>query len=206
MSSEFDLNDHTTEKTTVRIRELRSHLRDELLPGARGHAQSDFLLPFVEYLDRQAERFETSLEGPEDLLALATRNLLEFLALLHKVFINRKTRAEFLGEMYVDAEEIRARAEKMGIPRHILEAEPPEWEDIPEKRLAIMRDKSDDYFFKLCSKYIHPSAVSILAPKALPGPLIFYVFGCNYLMRSYNFLVDRVFSGIDLAGEATFRK
>jgi hypothetical protein len=56
--------DFTVEKTADRIRELRSHLHEELSPGARGHLQSNFLTPFVEYLDRQAERFEASLSGP----------------------------------------------------------------------------------------------------------------------------------------------
>jgi hypothetical protein len=51
-------------------------------------------------------------------------------------------------------------------------------------------------------KFIHPSALSILAPQSLPGPFIFYFFGCNYLGRSYNFLSQRIFSDLDV-GTAT---
>ena len=61
----------------------------------------------------------------------------------------------------------------------------------------MLKDSYDDYFFKLCSKYVHPSATWIFAPEAMPGPFIFYFSGLNYLNRSYNFLVDRVFKNLD---------
>jgi len=197
VSQEFDIANFSAVRTAERIREFRSHLRDELLPGSRGHAQSTFLVPFVEYLDRQAERFEAYLDGPMDLLALVGRSLLEFFLLLNNVFTNQETRQLFVGEMYLDAEEIRTRIEKMGIPGHLLQTEPPEWDAIPNKRVLVMKDKFDDYFFKLCSKCVHPTALSILAPESLSGRFIFYYFALNYLARSYNFLVDRVFHEID---------
>lgn len=197
MSDEIKLEDYTPERMGERVGELRNHLRDDLLPEAQKHAESSFLVPFVTYLDMQAQRLETSLIGPMDLLALAVRNLLEFWSLINQVFASQKARAEFIGEMYVDAEEIRVRAERMGIPRHMLSSEPPEWPEIPEKRTVVMRDKYDEYMFKLCSKHIHPSAVTILAERAMPGEFIFYFFAMNYLGRSYNFLVDRVFHELD---------
>jgi hypothetical protein len=116
----FDIANYTAEKTADRIRELRSHLHEELLPGARGHLQSNFLTPFVEYLDRQAERFEASLPGPLDVIAWTTRNLLEFCSLITQVFVNEESRAQFFGEVYVDSEEIKTRLENLGIPRHLL--------------------------------------------------------------------------------------
>jgi hypothetical protein len=119
-------------------------------------------------------------------------------SLLNQVFTNVNTRAHFVGEMYVDSKEIRDRIEKMGVPGHMLQQEPPEWDAIPDRRVMVMRDRYDDYFFKLSSKFIHPSAISILAPQSLPGPFIFYFFGCNYLGRSYNFLSERIFSGPDV--------
>jgi len=196
-SQEFAPSNYTRERTAERIRETRAHLRDELLPGASNHSQSTFLVPFVRYLDHQAQRFEESIGGATDHLALATRNLLEFLALLNHVFTNQRTRAEFVGEAFLDGNEISERLARMGIPGHLLDREPPEWNAIPAKRVVVMKDKFDDYFFKLCSKLIHPSAISIMCPDALPGPLVFHFFGLNYLGRSYNFLVNRVFEGID---------
>jgi hypothetical protein len=197
MSEEIRMEDYSPERVAERISEMRRHLRDDLLPEARKHPESSLLVRFVEYLDRQAERFETSLTGPTDILALTTRNLLEFFSLLNQIFINQKTRDQFIGEMYVDAEEIRVRAEKMGIPKHMLEEDLPEWKEIPQKRLLVMRDKYDEYMFKLCSKCIHPSALSILAEHSMPGRFMFYFFGFNYLGRSYNFLVERVFYQLD---------
>jgi hypothetical protein len=198
MTPEFDMADFSAERTAEKVGEIRAHIAEELLPGARDHSESKFLVPFVAYLDRQAERFGASIAGPEEHLALATRNLLEFLSLLNQVFTNVSTRAHFVGEMYVDSKEIRDRLEKMGVPGHMLHQEPPAWDAIPERRVLVMKDKYDDYFFKLSSKFIHPSAVSILAPQALPGPFIFCFFGCNYLGRSYNFLSERIFSGLDM--------
>jgi len=198
MTPEFDMADFSAQRTAEKIREIRAHIREELVPGAHEHTESAFLVPFVEYLDSRAERFEESIEGPEDHLALATRSLLEFLSLLNQVFKNASTRAHFVGEMYVDAKEIQQRLEKMGVPGHMLQQEPPEWDAIPDRRLLMTKDKYDDYFFKLSSKLIHPSALSILAPQSLPGPFVFYFFGCNYLGRSYNFLSQRVFSDLDV--------
>jgi hypothetical protein len=200
---EFDISDYSPEKVTDKVRELRGHLREDLLPKARLHSESTFLVPFVEYLDLQAERFETYLLGPIDLLALATRNLLEFVSLLNQIFINQKTRDQFIGEMYVDAEEIRVRAEKMGIPKHMIEEDLPDWPDIPQKRLVVMRDRYDEYMFRLCSKCIHPSALSVLAKHCMPGRLMFYFFGFNYLGRSYNFLVQRMFDELDTTDPST---
>jgi len=196
MPEELRMEDYTPERVAERIGELRRHLRDELLPQAREHSESTFLVRFVEYLDRQAERLETSLTGPIDILALATRNLLEFFSLLNQIFINQQARDQFIGEMLLDLEDIRSRAEKMGIPKHMLEEDLPEWQDIPQKRLVVMRDKHDEYMFKLCSKCIHPSALSILAEHSTSGRFMFYFFGLNYLGRSYNFLVARVFNQI----------
>jgi hypothetical protein len=204
MTPEFDMADFSAERTAEKIREIRAHIREELVPGAREHAESNFLVPFVEYLDRRAERFEKSIDRPGDHLALATRNLLEFLSLLNQVFTNVTTRAHFVGEMYVDSKEIQARLEKMGVPGHMLQQEPPEWDAIPDRRVLVMKDKFDDYFFKLSSKFIHPSALSILAPQSLPGPFIFYFFGCNYLGRSYNFLSQRIFSDLDVGTGSPF--
>jgi hypothetical protein len=198
LAREFDIADYTVDKTAEKIRELRNHLHEELLTGAQAHAEGIFLVPFVEYLGRQAERFEGSLSGPLDLLAWSGRNLLEFWSLINQVFVSTETRAHFFGETYLDAAEIRTRVENMGIPKHMLSNEPPEWNAIPEKRVLTVKDTYDDYFFKLCSKCIHPSAVSILAPQALPGTFVFYFFGLNYLNRSYNFLVDRVFRSLDV--------
>lgn len=198
MPPDFDMADFSAERTAEKIKEIRAHIREELVPGAREHAESHFLVPFAEYLALRAERFEKSIEGPEDHLALATRNLLEFWSLINQVFTNVSTRAHFIGEMYVDSKEIRERVEKMGVPGHMLQQESPEWDAIPDRRVRVMKDEYDDYFFKLSSKFIHPSAVSILAPQSLPGPFVFYFFGCNYLSRSYNFLSQRIFSNLEL--------
>jgi len=196
-SPEFDPADYTAERTAVRIREFRDHLRDELLPGAKDHPQTTFLVPFVQYLDAQSARFEASLSGPMDVLALSTRNLLELFSLMNHVFTNQQARDQFFGEIFLDAQEIRDRLEKLGIPRKVLSDGPPEWYAVPQKRVPIMRDDFDDYFFKLCSKYIHPSAISIFAQVAMPRAFIFCFSGSNYLARSYNFLFDRVFKAID---------
>jgi hypothetical protein len=193
----FDIGDFTAEKTTERIRELRRHLHEELLPGSRGHLQGGFITPFVEYLDRQAERFEASLGGPLDVTAWRTRNLLEFWSLMTQVFVNQESRAYFFGEMFVDGDEIRSRLEKLGIPRHQMNDEPPAWDWVPDKRLTVLKNRYDDYVFKLCSKYIHPSATWIFAREAMPGPFIFHFSGLGYLNRSYNFVIDRVFKSID---------
>jgi hypothetical protein len=197
LAKEFDIADYTADRAAEKVRELRSHLHETLLPGARAHAEGIFIVPFVEYLDRQAERFESSISGPLDLLAWTARNLLEFWSLISQVFVSAETRAYFFGETYLDVEEIRMRIEKMGIPKHMLSNEPPEWDAIPQKRILLFKDRYGDYFFKLCSKYVHPSATLILAPQAMPGAFIFYFFGWNYLTKSYNFLVDRVFKTLD---------
>jgi hypothetical protein len=189
----FNPDDYSVELTGAKIDEIRHHLQNELLPAARAQTQSLFLVPFVQYLDSRAERFKAFLGGPVDLIALVARNLLELSALMGQVFTNQSTRELFVGEMYVDAAEIRDRLERMGIPGKLLETEPTEWDAIPQKRVLLMKDLYDDYFFKLCSKAIHPSAISILAPDAMPGPLVFHVFGLHHLAKSYNLLATEVF-------------
>jgi hypothetical protein len=197
MSDETHLADYTPEKLAERAREVRDHLRDDLLPGAEKHSESEFLVRFVRYLDRQAELFETSLTGPIEHLALSTRNLLEFRLLMNQVFSSQEARNIFIGEMCVDSEEVKVRAEKMGIPKHMLDDDLPEWPEIPKKHLIVMRDKYDEYMFKLCSKCIHPTAVAILGDHCTPGRFMFYFFGFNYLGQAYNFLVQRVFHQLD---------
>ena len=113
--------DFSAERTAKKIKEIRAHIREELIHGARENPEANFLVPFVEYLDRQAERFRNSLDGPEEHLALATRNLLEFVSLLTQVFTNVSTRARFVGEMYVDSKGIRDRIDKMGVPGDMLQ-------------------------------------------------------------------------------------
>jgi hypothetical protein len=194
MSAQFDIEKFSPENVATKIAELRQHLNDELLPGAKVCSDTDFVLPFVEYLASQADLFGGVLTGRMDLLALTCRNLLEFWGLLNEVFSSQESRANFIGEMYLDAEEVRTRVERMGIPKEMLNTDLPEWDTIPDKRVAGKRDEFDDYFFKLCSKCIHPTALSILAPGAQPGPFIFHFFGLNYLTRSYNFLSGKVFS------------
>jgi len=189
----ISLEDYTPEKVAVRIEEYRQHIRDELRPGTRGHPDESLVVAFIDYLDNQAKRFAETLIEPMDLLALTCRNLLELRYLVVEVFSTLESRNLFIGEMYLDSEEIRMRAQRMGIPEHMLNTEPPDWDTIPDKRFTIKRDVYDDYMFKLSSKCIHPTAVSILAPPAMPGTFIFYLFGLNCLGRSYNFLSTQVF-------------
>jgi hypothetical protein len=197
MSDEIDMAQYTPGKMEERVEDIRVHIREDLLPEAQKHPEANFILRFVQYLDRQAQLFEASLVGPIEHLTLATRNLLEFRSLLSQIFTNQKTRDQFIGEAHLDAAEVRARAERMGIPGHLIIDDVPEWHEIPDKHLLVMRDKYDEYIFKVCSKRIHPTALSILADDCIPSRFMYYFFGLNYLGQSYNFLSERVFGELD---------
>ena len=199
----FDLADFTPERTLARVTELRTHLRDELLPEAETRSDNLFVASFVRYLDFWAVQFGNQLNAPLELLAFVTRNLLEFALLLPVVLETAESRDLFLNEAFrLDTDDLRARVSQMftavgtSLPDSSIEDEL-EWLPRSNVRLTGKRDVFDAWFHKFCSKLMHPTAIMILAPEALTDPLkrlTMCAAGLQYLSQSYNLLAGIIFT------------
>lgn len=66
----FDPAEYTPEMTLAKIKELRDHIRDDLMPQAAEREDAVFLTRFVSYLDTLASRFEQCINAPLDLLGI----------------------------------------------------------------------------------------------------------------------------------------
>ena len=200
----FDAEQYTPEATLARIREIRDHIKSDLMPEAAQFKDAQFVAQFVSYMDTLAARFEEYVNAPLDLLAFVARNLLEFSVLLPVVFKSRDSKVLFLNEAFrIDLQDLRTRLDvvfsEIGA-QPICENEELrenlDWLPHSKRRLVGTRSALDSWFHKFCSKLMHPTAIMILLSEGFAVPekrLTLYCAGLDYLGRSYNFLSQIVF-------------
>jgi hypothetical protein len=133
----------------------------QLMPN-RSHNKS--FKNLFKYIELQLSRLIAHVDsGPMDLVALATRNLIEISLLAHFVTRSKENMKQFTDEVALDFyemfkvldksdgehdyAEIEARASRVGLTGR--------------KRIKLSRRAEDESWFKLCSKYIHPSSLSL---------------------------------------------
>lgn len=196
--SDFNPDDYTPEKTALRIAEMREHLREDLFTCLAGMYRGTVVRNFLVYFEVQAARFQDWVNAPLDLLAFVVRTLLEFWLVTQQVFKNDETALRFIDEMYIDNREILVKLAKIS----------PEMNSAIGKELERalqfsgshtegVRDEFDAYFYKFSSKFIHPTALSIVGPKVLHSPekrTTFCFVGLNYLGQIYNFFSEKIFA------------
>jgi hypothetical protein len=194
--SDFDPDDYSPDKTALRIAELRSHLSEDLLTCAAGMYRGSYFRNFLVYLDLQAARFQDWVNAPLDLLALVVRTLLEFFLPIQQVFKTDETAIQYIDEMYLDHRDILVKLAKTDpIMREVLAGELNRALEYSGPRIAGPRDGFDAYFYKFSSKFIHPTALSIMGREVLHSPerrITFCFFGLNYLGRCFNFLSGKI--------------
>lgn len=149
----------------IELRHLRRFIRTlnkpaKLLPN-RSH--NKIVKSLLSYVDVQVSRLITyTPNGPTDLVALATRNLIEISLLSYFVTRNKDNMRRFRKEVYVDLYELFKTLDKSG-DRYAELARQVEALDVASnKRIDLSKERPGDKFWsKLCSKHIHPSAWSL---------------------------------------------
>jgi hypothetical protein len=163
--NEMDLlTEYTLERVRTNTRAYRQLIGNPREPSIRGEEQESAKQKLCFYLDLQLERLHDWAEGPVDLLAMVTRSLLELLFWTEYVLETRQNAERFLAEQRIDLAELMKKAVLA------FEAESNEmFSETPEGFADLLalkgrrvdgskRGALDAYTFKLCSKYIHPSA------------------------------------------------
>jgi hypothetical protein len=160
--SEVELNEYTLERVRTNTRAYQELLRIKPIKGADATAQDLACDLLRSYLDLQLERLNKWADGPVDLLALVTRDLLELLFWVEYVLEAEEHAQRFLREHRIDLAELVKKAisafetqagemfneSPSGLTQLLAEK---------GKRVgATGRSALDAYTFKLCSKYIHP--------------------------------------------------
>lgn len=118
----------------------------------------------IRYLDFQLVRLDACAAGPNDLLALVVRNLLETLAWAKFVMSGPTEATRFLSEYAIDLKEIAKlsrvlRSTSSEHPERSVAAIEEVFLRVPGQRLQLKRHGNvEEVIFKLCSKYIHPSS------------------------------------------------
>jgi hypothetical protein len=117
----------------------------------------------IRYLDLQLVRLDACAGGPNDLLALVVRNLLETLAWAKFVMRGSSEATQFLSEHAIDLKEIAKLSRVLRATSEVPESSVAAIEEaflrVPGQRLQLKRsDSVEEVVFKLCSKYIHPSS------------------------------------------------
>jgi hypothetical protein len=155
--SAAELNEYTLERVKTNTCAYQQLLRTAPMTGEDATAIELACDRLRLYLDLQLQRPHDWAEGPVDLLALVTRDLLEFLFWVEYVVETEENAKRFLEEQRIDLAELVKKAVSA------FEAEAGEMfdESLGEKGKRISatgRSALDAYTFKLCSKYIHPSS------------------------------------------------
>lgn len=119
----------------------------------------------IQYLDVQLVRLDSCAAGPNDMLALVVRNLLETLIWANFVMRGATEATQFLSEPAIDLKEIAKlsrslqstnSSEDLGSSVAAIEEL---FLRVPGQRIRLMRNSHvEDMIFKVCSKYIHPSS------------------------------------------------
>jgi hypothetical protein len=117
----------------------------------------------TQYLDVQLVRLDSCAAGPNDLLALVVRNLLETLIWANFVRRGAVEATQFLSERAIDLKEIaklsRSLQSNSSEDLERVAAIEEVFLKVPGRRLQLKRNSQvEEVIFKLCSKYIHPSS------------------------------------------------
>lgn len=116
----------------------------------------------LRHLDRQLSRALKWVEEEADLLAIVLRNLIELRFWTEYISTGPEETERFLNEVNIDIQDLHAKMDK-AFPG-ALEQLPP----MPKgRRIDLTRvDDNEEYNFKLCSKLIHATALTINHPEA----------------------------------------
>lgn len=116
----------------------------------------------LRHLDRQLRRAVVWVDEEADLTAIALRNLIELRFWTEYISAGPEQTEKFLNEVNIDIQDLHAKMEK-AFPGS-LEPLPP----LPKgRRIDLTRvDDNEEYNFKLCSKLIHATALTINHPEA----------------------------------------
>ncbi len=144
------------------IKECREVLAQTLAEDNRS-SQQIARVHILKYLDRQLARASKSIDVDEDadLMALVLRNLTELRFWANYVSESEENAAQFINEATIDSREIHEKLKAVA-PDEI----PDLPEDIPGKRITVKRKgEREEFDFKLCSKLIHPSSLTLTHPE-----------------------------------------
>jgi hypothetical protein len=116
----------------------------------------------LRHLDRQLGRAVKWIEDEADLIAMVLRNLIELRFWAEYISTGPDETEKFLKEIDIDVQDLHAKMDR-AFPG-ALEPLPP----LPKgRRIDLTRgDDNEEYNFKLCSKLIHATALTINHPEA----------------------------------------
>lgn len=118
----------------------------------------------IQYLDVQLIRLDSCAAGPNDMLALVVRNLLETLIWANFVKRGATEATLFLSERAIDLKEIAKLSRSLqSNSSEDLDSSVAAIEEVflkvPGQRIQLKRNSHvEELIFKVCSKYIHPSS------------------------------------------------
>jgi hypothetical protein len=116
----------------------------------------------LRHLDRQLGRAVKWIEDEADLIAMVLRNLIELRFWTEYISTGPEETGKFLNEVNLDIQDLHSKMDR-AFPG-ALEPLPP----MPKgRRIDLKRvDDNEEYNFKLCSKLIHATALTINHPEA----------------------------------------
>lgn len=133
----------------------------QLIAEDNSSAQQVARVKILRYLDLQLSRATRWVDEESDLLAIVLRSQIDLRFWAEYVSTGAAEAEAFLNEVGIDAKEL---IDKMGkaFPAAPLQPAPP----VSGKRITMTRrDDVEQYFYKLCSKLIHPSALMLNHPE-----------------------------------------
>ncbi|HEY7334328.1 MAG TPA: hypothetical protein VH639_05560 [Bryobacteraceae bacterium] len=114
-------------------------------------------------MDRVLDRAIRWSDDEADLMAIVLRSQIDLRGWAEFVAKGPQEAGRFLGEVNIDIRELHQKLDK-ALP----DALDPLPAGITGTRFNLRRaDDREEYYFKLCSKLIHPSALTILHPEAI---------------------------------------
>jgi hypothetical protein len=161
----YDLReDYSAEHFRIAIGECRDVIAKVIAEDNRSDQQMA-RVKILRYLDRQLARAITWIDDDADLIAMVLRSQIELRFWTEYISTGSAETEKFLNEVNIDIQDLHAKMDK-AYPG-ALEAMPP----MPKgKRIDLTRvDDNEEYSFKLCSKLIHATALTINHPEATIG-------------------------------------
>jgi hypothetical protein len=157
----YDLKeDYSAEHFRFAIGECRKVIA-RLVSDDNSSDQQIVRVRILRYLDRQLARALSWIDDEADLIAIVLRSLIELRFWTEYISTGPAETENFLKEVNIDAQDLHAKMDN-AFPG-MLEALPL----LPKgKRIDLTRvDDNEEYNFKLCSKLIHATALTVNHPE-----------------------------------------
>ena len=161
----YDLKEnYSAENFRLAIKECRDVIAKVIAEDNRSDQQMA-RVRILRYLDRQLARAIKWIEDEADLIAMVLRSQIELRFWTEYISTGPEETEKFLNEVNIDIQDLHAKMDK-AYPG-ALEAMPA----MPKgKRIDLTRlDDNEEYSFKLCSKLIHATALTINHPELTIG-------------------------------------